>query len=381
MERKMSLFAKTGPWIAASLCAVASVFGQNCEPKKSEPKCEPVKCKPVQCAPKCCDPVPEITLMPGYNQCSRIDVRCSWDVFATASFTYWQPVQDNMELGIVWDRTTNPSVFQGNVVNENFDYKPGFKVGLGMNFDHDCWESLVEYTWFRGSHSQSTSLNTDGNDRLFPLWTTPLSGSFFAGSQKWKLHMDILDWDLARSYYVGTKLTFRPFFAARAAWIRQNMDVDYTNSSIGGGSVLVNKTSHSWGVGPRAGLQTNWMIGDGFRLFGNGAGDILFTQYTKLKTAQKSVTSAGVLSLADSVTQRKLNTVRPHLDLELGLGWGSYFDCNNWHVDFTAGYGFQVFFDQNMFRHFSDDVGIAVSNSPNGNLYMHGLTVTARLDF
>lgn len=381
----MSLFAKTGPWIAASLCAVASVFGQNCEPKKCEPvKCEPVKCKPVQCAPKCCDPVPEITLMPGYNQCARIDVRCSWDVFATASFTYWQPVQDNMELGIVSDNTVVTDVINGNVVNMDFDYKPGFKVGLGMNFDHDCWDTFVEYTWFRGSHSNTTTLNAAEapNTTLFPMWSAPSSLSFYSGSQKWKLHMDLLDWQLGREYYVGTKLTYRPFFAARAAWIRQNLDVDYLNDgAVTPVNDFVNKTSNSWAIGPRAGLYTNWMIGDGFRLYGNGAGDILFTQYTKLNSKETVATNAGVVSSFYSVKQRKLNTIRTHLDLELGLGWGSYFDCNNWHVDFTAGYGFQVFFDQNMFRHFTDDVADAVSNTPNGNLYMHGLTATARLDF
>ena len=67
------------------------------------------------------------------------------------------------------------------------------------------------------------------------------------------------------------------------------------------------------------------------------------------------------------------------MDVELGLGWGSYFDCNNWHVDVTAGYGFQVFFDQNMFRNFNE--GHLVQNLPNGNLNVHGLTATIRLDF
>jgi hypothetical protein len=76
-----------------------------------------------------------------------------------------------------------------------------------------------------------------------------------------------------------------------------------------------------------------------------------------------------------------VGVVRTHLDLELGLGWGTYFDDNNWHVDLSASYGFQVFFDQNMFRHFEDDVMIGLSSVANGNLYVQGLTATARFDF
>lgn len=368
----MSLFTKTGPWVVASIMTVATVFGQNSKCSPPAPQCCP--------APKvCCEEVKPIQLMPAYNAPSRIEVRGCWDVYASASFTYWQAIQENMELGVVYDATA--SGVTGNVINPNFNYKPGFKVGLGMNFDHDNWDSFVEYTWFRGSHSTSTSLVIGGPDAVLPLWTAPLEDAYYEATQNWRLHMDILDWELARSYYVGTKLTFRPFFAARAAWIRQNVDVDYSHALVGDTSYNVDKRSHSWAVGPRAGLYTNWMIGEGFRLYGNGSGDILFTQYTKLKSADGLVSAAGVESLRLKVIQHKLNQLRTHLDLELGLGWGTYFDCNNWHVDLTAGYGFQVFFDQNMFRHFTDDVGISISNTPNGNLYMHGLTATVRFDF
>lgn len=369
----MSLFAKTGPWVVASLIAATSVFGQNS--KSTDKGCS-----------KTCDEMKQMQLMPAYNAPSRIEVRGCWDVYASGSFTYWQAIQENMELGVVVTTPTAPAVTtSGDVVNPSFGYKPGFKVALGMNFDHDNWDSMIQYTWFRGKHATTTTMDRVGfpSTSLHNLWMSPTGAAndFTSGSGNWKLHMDLVDWELARSYYVGTKLTFRPFFAARAAWIRQNIDVDYSSEVDTGRNVDIDKRSHSWAVGPRAGLYSDWMIGDGFRLYGNGAGDILFTQYKKLKSTQAITTAAGVPVSTLVVTQTKLNCLRTHLDLELGLGWGSYFDCNNWHVDLSAGYVFQVFFDQNMFRHFNDDVHIMNSMSPNGNLYMHGLTATARFDF
>ncbi len=368
----MNLFTKAGPWVVASLMATASAFGQssNCCPPK----------------PKCCEEMKQIQLMAGYNAPSRIEVRGCWDVYASGSFTYWQPCQDNMELGIVMDRTLD-LVHRGRIVNADFGYKPGFKVALGMNFDHDNWDSMVQYAWFRGSETTTTSLNSV----TFPtVEIEPISGfttgqDFYKGTQKWRLHMDLLDWDLARNYYVGTKLTFRPSFGARAAWIRQNYTGFFSEENPaeplkGEG---FSRRSYSWGVGPRAALNTNWALGEGFRLFGNGSGDILFTQYTKLKYREFETDDAGQAVSPDIViTQRKVNCLRSHLELELGLGWGSYFDCNNWHVDLSAGYGFQVFFDQNMFRHFDFVLqnGFA-STMPHGNLYVHGLTATARFDF
>jgi hypothetical protein len=184
---------------------------------------------------------------------------------------------------------------------------------------------------------------------------------------------------LARAYYVGTKLSFRPFFGARGLWIRQNTSTVYSSPATGNTITVddVSVTSHSWAVGPRTGIATNWMIGEGFRLFGNGAGDILFTQYTRINNRE----TQGAVPV--NYTQTNLNTIRTHLDLEFGIAWGSYFDNNNWHVDLSAGYGFQVFFNQNLSRQL---VGTATTNVahaivPNGNLYMHGLTASARFDF
>ncbi len=371
----MNLLTKTKSWLVASIVTAASTFAQNS------------KCAPSQKSFEQGHEMMQNQMMAGYNAPSRIDVRGSWDIFASASFTYWQAIQDNMELGVVAD-VVNPEFpsngnIDGSVVNLNFNYKPGFKVALGMNFDHDNWDSLIEYTWFRGSHKTHTSLDraTAPSTVLFPLVGHPSLSAYYSGSQKWKIHMDLLDWELARSYYVGTKLSFRPFFAARAAWIRQKLHAEYSPSS--GGTLLsmnVTDQSHSWAVGPRTGVYTNWMLGEGFRLYGNGAGDILFTQYTKLKSSQVQAIEASA-NLLRKVAQRNLNCLRTHLDLELGFGWASYFDNNNWHVDLTAGYGFQVFFDQNMFRHFDDSQSLVSGVSPNGNLYIHGLTASARFDF
>jgi hypothetical protein len=361
----MNLFSKKASWIAATLLVATSAFAQTGQVSQNR------SCP----APVCCPAVEKVKLTCAYNAPARIEVRGCWDLYASASFTYWQALQDNMEYAIV--NTGTNSAFNGTVQNLGFDFEPGFKVALGMNFDHDNWDSRVEYTWFRGN--TSSSVTATAPDEIHPLLASPSSDTFLLASERWKLHMDLLDWELGRSYFVGKKLTFRPFIALRGAWIRQNVDVNYeTPVNAFSGNVYVDKKSRSWAVGPRVGLSSDWLFCDGFRLFGNGSGDILFTRYTTLKSEQFQ---ANIQQSSFEATQRNLNTVRTHLDLELGLGWGTYFDCNNWHVDFAAGYNFQVFFNQNMFRSFNDDIAIAKSSATNGDLYIQGLTLTVRFDF
>lgn len=325
-------------------------------------------------------------LAPAYSAPARINVRGSWDVYAFGSFTYWQPRQENMELAFV--NNTAATEIDGNFVNMDFKYKPGFKVGLGLDFNHDNWDAAAIYTWFRGSFTQSSSV--DGfNSEIYPLFGHMEAGdntAYNTAAERWKLHIDLLDVELGRSYYSGMSLTVRPFFGARGAWIRQNLSAVYAALApafLNDTTFDVSQKTHSWAVGPRAGLYTNWIVGQGFRLYGNGAGDILYTRYTKLNE-HDTVVQNGVLVDDVRARQQDLDYLRTHMELELGIGWGSYFDNNNWHIDLAAGYTFQVFFNQNMFRAYSEATFAsagAYSRNPNGDLFIHGLTASARFDF
>jgi len=373
----------TKSWMVASLLAATSVFAQD---SNSAPA--PTKCRPQ----KSYEQGHELTasqMMAAYNAPARIDVRGAWDFYATGTFVYWQPLQDNMELAVA--STTRASLTSaavngsagnpGNIINMDFDYKPGFKVGLGMNFDYDNWDGYAEYTWFHGTNTQSSNASSTG--ALFAFVGHPSivgTNGYNTGSENWKLKMDFADVNLGRSYYVGTKLSFRPFMGARGAWIRQRANYTFVNDGTLGfgtaGTLTSLNKSVSWGVGPSVGMSSNWMFGYGLRATGVVNADLLFTRYN---------TSIFELFTGNNLTfntnQHHANTLRPHANLEMGFGWGSYFDNNNWHFDLLATYGFQVFWNQNMFRHYTDDVRLSNSNMPNGDLYVQGLNLSARLDF
>jgi hypothetical protein len=321
-----------------------------------------------------------------------MQTRCPWDLYLDASFIYWQPVQDNMEVGFANTTTQTDGAFpstSGSFVNMGASFEPGFKVGLGGNFDHDSWDTHLEYTWFHCTESQS-STQAAGSGRLFRVQGNPftvVTNNFYDSvSSKWNLKMDIADWDIGRWGYVGTKLTYRPSFGVRADWIRQRFNTTYTRvvatspgdpAAAADTNVIHQKTS-SWAIGPKVGLDSNWNLGAGFRFFGNGEADLLFTKYTRLSYNE---THSAAETAPFSAKQKRVYAVKPHLDLELGFAWGMYFDCNNWYMDIALGYEFQVFFDQNMFRHFNDDLMSMNSTLPNGNLYLQGLTAQFRLDF
>lgn len=322
----------------------------------------------------------------GYSAGSR-SIPCDpYNFYFNGSFIYWQPTQENMGLGLVSDDSSGLDLINGDIIQLDFDYKPGFKLGFGVVFDYDNWDSYLQYTWFRGSHHVSSSLDRNNAfTTLWPAWQMmpgAVQPQYKYGRESWKLRLDIIDWDLARNFYVGEKLTFRPFFGLRAAWIQQSLNVNYRNFDANflavWPSTHISQDSNSFGIGPRVGLNSSWMVGYGIRIYANGEADILHTKYTKLRAHQESnVTTASILNINDDDAVY----LRAHIESVLGLGWGTHFSNDAWYVDLSADYGFQVFFDQNMFRNFVGDQNIGKSISPNGNLYVHGLTMTLRFDF
>lgn len=360
--------------MATSLFVASSVFGQSCKPA-----CEP-------CKPECCKPH-ELLQCPtnsAYLAPARIDIQCGWDVSVDAGFLYWQPIQENMLVGF----DLNLADALGNLLIDhehdmNWKYKPGFQVSLGYSADYDNWDFRAEYTWFHCIQRQFLDFPLANNQVIVPGFGFPpkerVNTEYDTADAKWRLKMDFLDVDAGRWAYHGTQLVIRPHAGARAAWIRQLLNITYINvgtlaPTIPASEQYNHRTSNSWAVGPRGGIDVDWNIGSGFRFFTNASADILFTRYN---TLIYQVTTSNFPYFSQKT--RHYNTLRTHLDAILGIGWSTYIDRHNWHIDLNAGYEFQVFFDQNMFIAFP--YGGIATTLPHGNLYLHGLTAKVKLDF
>jgi hypothetical protein len=310
-------------------------------------------------------------------------------------------MEDDLEVGDI--AYLNPSVvltstftFSEQTANFDFQYKPGFQVDLGVNFAYDNWDLFAAYTWYH-TGNMTTSISEPG---IFSTATGSASGPLILSklqgvnpsadstlvnytSRTWNLKMDFLDLMLARTYFVGTQLKFRPSFGPRGAWIRQKLNVfeqgNQAYAVVAGTYVLGATTSLfntivSWGYGLKGAIEADWMLGAGFKMFGNAAADLLYTNYNLSGTSSGNQGPSGHLNTVYH-SQKNVGSIRPHMELELGFGYG--IDINNakQHFDILAAYGFQVFWDQNMFLENTS------SPLPLDDLYVHGLRVTALFAF
>ncbi|PIS00983.1 MAG: hypothetical protein COT84_04735 [Chlamydiae bacterium CG10_big_fil_rev_8_21_14_0_10_35_9] len=322
-------------------------------------------------------------LMAAYNSPARIDVNCAWDVLINAAFIYWNVSEDGLSLSLSDADGPGLPINPGRVTDLNFKYKPGFKVGLGFNTPQDNWQIYAQYTWLHFTDKVSTAAPNLPLGSLYPLQAHPdnvQDGTTVIridrANERWKVDLDLLDCELARPYYVGTMLTFRPHAGLRAQWIDQKLDSNYRNASTLR-YFNVNKKSTSWALGPRFGFDTNWILGAGFRLIGNAASGLVYTKY-KINHDEQNATDPTAYSVQFN---DKVSFLRPIADFQMGLGYGTYFGDNSFHFDIFATYDFHIFWNQNMFRTFTDDVSLGNNFVDLGDLYLHGLTLNVRFDF
>ena len=332
-------------------------------------------------------------MLGAYNTPARIDVKGSWDFMVRASFIYWQALTHDTYFGqysnFNYGVAANIPVPQHrHFADFDYDYHPGFKVGLGINSSHDNWNCYFDYTRFY-MDEKGKARTTDNGVTLMTSWDS-VQIQDIANEipyAKWKLMMNVVDWSLGRPYYVGTYLTFRSFIGTKAYW---NYERFYTNTPDLERSHYVNK-NNSWGLGTRGGIETNWIFGAGFRLFGNAAFSLNYQHYRIRHYAFSADNIAAPALNGEPWVNYKdsRDAVVPVAEMALGLGWGTYFDDCSWHVDLSASYEFQVWWDQNNLMAYSATdnytlgAGFVSTGSPYNptKLMLHGLTVQLKLDF
>jgi hypothetical protein len=319
-----------------------------------------------------------------YNAPACICLRNSWDFDVTASFIYWHVSQESMDTAVVFPTSLASPLLShpGAVAYQQFKYKPGFKVGLGLNLDHDDWVLRAEYTWL---HQKVSSSETAPSTPTGPgTWSSNDWDLFIAFgpvaaasvSSSWKMKLDMVDVVMDRPFYEGTMLTVSPYGGMRALWLRQRFNITYPDTT---GTVLSLSQNRSscWALGPTAGVGGHWLLGAGFRFEGNAGASILYTRYTKISTTQHRSVPIGTLDTTSSL--RNYNALRPVGQLAVGVGWGMYTCGNEFYFDVALDYEFLYFWDQNVMRMWVSNLQAYVDHI--GDLQMHGLTATFRFDF
>ncbi|MCX6988582.1 MAG: Lpg1974 family pore-forming outer membrane protein [Chlamydiae bacterium] len=315
--------------------------------------------------------------------------------FFDGSFTYWYGKQEGMEIaetGIVSSSGVVDFNSHNKVFSPSFSYQPGFKVGFGLQGNND-WNLQADYTWFRGSDTTSKSAHANDTENSGSgVWVlddwflqTSSTGQSISGSHvksNWHLALDQLDIFASNPIYMNKNIVVTSMYGLRTTFIGQKMNIKVTEdlgstSSLPSQPIHSKNKSHCWGIGPQAGLDMQYHLPMGFRFEGDLMASLLYTTFTKIKHEEDAIlTTTSELSTSWS----NYTTMRPVIDLGLGIGWKKDLSGNKYCIDFSASYDFSMYWGQNIMRKMLDEFWSGTSAAAS-DLFFQGLTLNAAFTF
>lgn len=332
------------------------------------------------------------------------------DVYVMADYIFWHVSEGGLayalnggDTAIASTPTSNNTLSQGHVVTPNFKMSSGFKAGLGLDFHYDGWDMGLVYTWMHTHASSSFGAAPVGAQNVALLATSPLvlpsshttevvatATTPTSGSGLWRLHFNVLDLELGRSYFISPKLVMRPHFGLKGTWQTQRYTVRYSQTgstlalpglTLAATDVENYRSYHKqnyWGIGPRAGLNTSWMVSKNFSFFGNWALAALWGQFKDTRSDMSSLASGTGTALVtnyNTVNARaRAHQLSPVFELELGLRYDYWFCDDEYRFRLAASWENQMWLNQNHFVTYA-------SNYEHGDLSLQGLTINVRFDF
>lgn len=312
-----------------------------------------------------------------YGAYAGPQLECGWDVFGWGEFLYWNATRTTSIVAISSPFGPDGTQLQ---FRQKFDYKPGFRIGVGMTLHNfDDWSLSVNYLRYHNSFSD-TLRSTDDYILATTLPVAPQtgvglfgSGGLFTGFPMYSsirnhtsIHYDIVGMNIQRPNYFGRTVIISPFLGLK--WLTRNVKFAQTLTQAATGAVDRQHTNWKYtGIGVGAGLDGSWLWCWGFRLIGKADVALMYPyQYKKLHEVM--VSSAGPVI--------NYRAPRSHMFLwgqgGLGLGWGNYFFCNRYYLDLSATYDFTADVSKLLLH-----TGMFLD----GSVLLYGLTVRAQFDF
>ena len=312
------------------------------------------------------------------------------EITASADFIWWKTHIDGMEYGVtgINDAGSNVPNFtntsKGHIHQPDFDFKQGFKLGLGLDFAHDGWDLFGEYTWLAGGDQKNSFSAKPGLGAASTLSVVDPHGQIAVlstqkGSSKWEQHFNVLDLMLGRNFFISRYLTIRPSVGLKSAWIEEELKLDYSSTTVqflsnGVISAKLLRKQNMWGLGARFGFDGVWHFVKNWGLYGNISVTALWSDFhvkSKTKTLAVPTPGSAAATTTNLNNRESIQNVMAVIETGLGVTYMTWFHHDKYQFQVQAGWEEQVWVN---FNHF-------VETAVNGDLSLQGLTIKAGFIF
>jgi hypothetical protein len=302
------------------------------------------------------------------------------NVFLTNEYLYWTTKEQGLAYGMyyLFNGTTPFEVLYGKTRHINPDMRLGYRNGIRYEFPDTHWDLNAVWTSY---HNSKDSEFLPHNDLLFATFFLNKNFAPIAnGAQAhWDLDFNAVDLEAAYTFRLGSSFSFRAFTGLKAAWIDQDVKVKYLNVTFTGFPEPVNVASrnsyNSHNYGLRTGLNTQYHLGKGFKLFVNSALAVIWSSFNIIHIER----AAGHPVRAKR--RDSFESINPEVEVATGIAWQTDFKHRRCFLDLRLGWEQQVWISQNQFNQMSSAFAYEQQISQSTNMSFSGPTFSATFGF
>jgi len=322
---------------------------------------------------------------------------CVWG--GRFDFLYWQPhAEGNPAAIIVGLQTNGGAKFEATPVSLDlqdykYEYKAGFRIGIDAGWPCNEWRIAFNWTHYLHDFFYSNGVGSGTSTTSFLVVSPYLNANLTVSDSNlkahWQVELEQADLVMNREFYVGHKVTLKPYGGLRALFLNQKSS-SFNQLFFGNGLISESTATISTrlrnnfkGVGIVAGLASTWDMMCGLGLYGDFSTALLYGKNkSSLSGAATNVATTVALSTLES--NYRPNVVRTIVDLAFGVQWNHFLlGDSNGLLQLKAGWELHQYFRQVNFANFS--LGQIVL-SPNANqssndLSFQGLVLSASFTY
>ncbi len=245
--------------------------------------------------------------------CNYAPYRCD-HLWTGVDFLYWRVCEDGLSgtfgnvsiANTITSTKTTTTFFQTNK-GIDFDWDPGFRVAVGLEFAP--YSSEIGFYWTRFHQTTKTK---EGPNRAH-----------------WQLHFDCVDGLYEYRFWYDGYLCIKPNSGLRYAQIHQHLNTNLftlytTPTAVTPITTEVRESQKFWSLGPLFGVQADWYLMCGLTLYGTFDGGILYGHF---RTEHEDCDTSSTVA---TIHQCEGNSCACLGVIDLGFGFRyevQYFTC------------------------------------------------------
>ena len=294
---------------------------------------------------------------------------------------YFKAIEDSIKYAehIPQNQTFTPTVKS---ISQDFEYNPGFRVGVNGAFDHELWNVRATWMHYRARPQSKHASTTDFG--LLATFAVPVWGSL-GNSQvnkvkgNWNLLINAIDLDVRRMFNIkGFSIT--PIAGIKGGLIEQKVNIHYGEFLLDFPLLVPPRTIEGkisfWGVGPLLGIELGYLLNNQFKFFALGTISYL-TGGIDTKTLYRDFSTQNILPPENSQVKIEDSKMTVSIFEQLQLGMDKRWIFKRWALELAIGWEVQIWGKQLKLN----SMGTFITPPDSGDLSLYGPFLRAKIDF